>query len=1220
MFTKKSFAWMLNLVMASLLLSACGGEGDSTPPARTQSTISGNVFDAPVNGASVHIWEYDGGNIGRKLATTTTDAFGDYRVDIESISQPLLISAQGGSYTDPLTNEIVSVSNDKILRLDGVINFSEGSNQNVMLTPLSNIAAGLAKYKMAQGVSSRDAVSQSISTISNMYGFNVNETRPIDITRGGQSSYASAGHKYGALLTAYSSYSHDLIGKYGDSNHIYTSMHLADIQYRDVVSDGLLNGEEISQVTGALTPLSFGRERVTSDIYTHDLAQHVLIVVNDPNLNVSGTSAEDYVEFSNQINAIGTSGAEGVVPPRDDIEIDTTPPEVRRTNSGVLAGIDSMDISLIDEIGVEDVSAYLQYQRYGTWSEELACDDHSNYGSEYCSIDYTDFEKGLRETSARVMINTSALDDIYGDGESYTSEARMVFYTSDVLGNQLKQGVDQGHTINFEWDNEAPVIKVTSASTINNQSEEYVLKGTVKEEYQDISRVMVSFNGGLKEDLVCTPIISEVGNACEFSKPYKTSDFSSTTLFEIEASDSKGNTGKVVHEVSRDDQKPTQVVTYPDGGTLMTYVKVGVDGERTTYDSAYTQGTYTEGTVQSSRDYLKIDFRYASNGIQGTIDGIDFKNFNVNLLKENKIPYVEVRISDISYGSVLGSSAEKLELVVEYYVSRNNDGNYSRQNTTRTTGSDEDFTANIPHKTIDKNGDGRVDEMIYYVPYVKEILGDSFSSTSEDSSQKLVIKTIDESNNESSIQEVFFRSSFDLPTMKVVTPFIGARVQLEGLSANGEFTSLSSCITAQNKEENSDNITLDVASCETTTDLMNYEFMRLRLISVANPVSHYYQWKTDAGAWQVVDLNKANIGAYFALNGSQTFYVTELSAYQTGLFDYQWNQVPAGEKTAARAKYILDDVTKALAGSNNDSFFGFDPTVVSYATNELLASKPIPNNPTNDYLHRFLVEAIDDLSEGMPRNSSLDFASAIYDDFSFDGKANGIGAGNNQITLDTYQFSSNTYRTDLAQAYFDVMTGSYGVADNIAQLYADDISLANPNIGGESIFDGPGSSIDVLPPQPTLSIDVGREVIVNNKRYVAGEIISRILLEDPSGIVTTEGSQPKFTTMWYGSDDPLTPNPIDVNITEGPNGNSYRKEYFFTLDTQAANLKQMLEFVLHTSAKDVHGNSYGYDGKDPYIESLYVDNDYPVATYIPPNDVQGNPIASDIYLKKTYMN
>lgn len=75
-------------------------------------------------------------------------------------------------------------------------------------------------------------------------------------------------------------------------------------------------------------------------------------------------------------------------------------------------------------------------------------------------------------------------------------------------------------------------------------------------------------------------------------------------------------------------------------------------------------------------------------------------------------------------------------------------------------------------------------------------------------------------------------------------------MQLEGLNPNGEFTSLASCTTIQQPE--SDQTTaLDVAVCETTTDVVNYEFMRVRLIGVEGMDPHYYQWKDDEGKRQV---------------------------------------------------------------------------------------------------------------------------------------------------------------------------------------------------------------------------------------------------------------------------------------------------------------------------------------------------------------------------------
>ncbi len=64
------------------------------------------------------------------MANTTSDAFGNYLLEFESSSMPLFVVAKEGSYTDPFTNETVSVSNAKTLKFEGVVNFKEGSEQS----------------------------------------------------------------------------------------------------------------------------------------------------------------------------------------------------------------------------------------------------------------------------------------------------------------------------------------------------------------------------------------------------------------------------------------------------------------------------------------------------------------------------------------------------------------------------------------------------------------------------------------------------------------------------------------------------------------------------------------------------------------------------------------------------------------------------------------------------------------------------------------------------------------------------------------------------------------------------------------------------------------------------------------------------------------------------------------------------------------------------------
>ncbi|WP_133151457.1 hypothetical protein, partial [Vibrio lentus] len=228
------------------------------------------------------------------------------------------------------------------------------------------------------------------------------------------------------------------------------------------------------------------------------------------------------------------------------------------------------------------------------------------------------------------------------------------------------------------------------------KDDNYFLRGIIKEDYQNIESTTVRINGELPKNLECKPMNAEFGSACSFEESYPAADFSSsTTSFEITATDTQGNVGIEPHTVTKDDQAPEQVISYPKNAP-MNYINVSVDGERVSKEDVYTQDTYTSETVQSTRDYLKIDYIYASKGILSSIPGVDFSDFNVNHLKDNKIPYVRVRVSDGNGDTGLGSSADKLKLVVKYLVSPNNDNNYALQKVTDTVAS----AAKIPHETI----------------------------------------------------------------------------------------------------------------------------------------------------------------------------------------------------------------------------------------------------------------------------------------------------------------------------------------------------------------------------------------------------------------------------------------------------------------------------------------------------------------------------------------
>ncbi|GAL22197.1 T1SS secreted agglutinin RTX [Vibrio maritimus] len=357
---KHYFSRLLSLLLV-LFISSCGGGGDSSdasPNSRKKGTVYGVVFDAPVSGSKVTVWEFKDGTVGRNLGSAVTDQLGNYEVEVTSASMPIYVEALGGAYRDPITSEVITVSNGKSLTMSSVANYQEGVTQPIMVTPLTHMVSGLTEFNVQAGVSASSAINDALERFESMYGFDVNEIKPIDITQGGQSSYAQSGHKYGALLTAYSSFSGDLINKYpsDESRTLYTSMHLSDIQYRDIRADGVLDGQEVDG-NGVAKKMNFGQVDITADIYTNDLSQHTLIVVNNPDLNLSGTSAEDYQEFATQLNILGTSSdTSGVVAPRDMKPIDETPPEISREGGNVLAGADQITLAISDDVGVNDVT------------------------------------------------------------------------------------------------------------------------------------------------------------------------------------------------------------------------------------------------------------------------------------------------------------------------------------------------------------------------------------------------------------------------------------------------------------------------------------------------------------------------------------------------------------------------------------------------------------------------------------------------------------------------------------------------------------------------------------------------------------------------------------------------------------------------------------------------------------------------------------------------
>ncbi|NOI17496.1 hypothetical protein F0223_04555, partial [Vibrio coralliilyticus] len=1197
-------------ILSILSLSSCGGgggDGDSSPQSRKTGTITGTVFDAPISGGVVTAYEYKNGVLGRELGQTKTNASGEYTLNVDSASMPVYIKVQGGGYRDPFSNNVVRTSSNGVIELASVINFSEGETAQVMITPMTYMAQGLAEYKIKkEGQSASSAINSALSTINSMYGFNVNTVNPIDITTGGHDAVATDGHKYGALLTAYSSYAYSFLENDSTGADTYTSINLARIGYDDIVADGLLDGKVLDDSRDFLEDARFGTQYITSDFYTHSVAEHTLIVVSDPNVNVSGTPVNQYETTVNHLNNLGTSGGEGSIPSRQPQEMDKNAPTAKRSDTSVLVGTESMEVTLEDETGVEGLSVTVKYLAKNTSDPstgtevEVLCEQDT---ASICWLDKTSFVKGPRKTTLKVFVNTTSLDENVVTG---TVDANLIVRPVDVLNNEDNSGIE----LPFKWDNIKPVIEFISSESTRTTTQEdepkpieaYVLRGRVKEKLSDLvdqSVYLTIANSGEPIQLLC----QEVNAFCEFNYSYELSKFAANVEFTVATTDKYGNKGQGSFTVHKDDTAPDLLMNAVEA---IVYYK---NSSGTRYPDTFGKTSFPSEADAIEDYYLDIDFSLASSGLNAVHEGLDYKDFEPSLSvledKDNPIPYLHATIQDTNNTKTFGSSADNLTLVVEYMRKRATETKYSTVSTKRQKASEAfDDNSGIPFKRLEPNSDGRVFSMDYYLPLTADLLS-GFSNASEGDSQLIQISVEDSAGNASATQSYYFKTTFERPTLTIVTPFVGAIATVEGWNEKDKkFEQIQSCTDFEHDPKN---VTANVATCSMpyNTRIQFYNLFRVTLQNGQD--TYYHQWskssKNDAARYKVDFADAAGaIGAYFTKAETKTIYLTEFSAYHTGLFEYLWNK---SARTVNDAEAILTKVTKAIVSDSNP-LLGFDPFSNRYATN---ADQPVPNNPGIVYKYRILLESLAGLSS---ETTSLEYAFAFYKDLKADGLANGNAEGDSgsdaqkpiQVGDKFIDINADTYRKNLAKGYYDLAV-SYGVDSQIAVAQADVFATANPTIDDTPIFKDAGGSIDNEPPVAIVSMDTtqddGAYVAVRENVYtIAGKVHSLITVTDISGV---DLAASEFKIYWYHSDNPTERKEANI-IFEEASGDTYKKVLKFAIDsTSDAHLGVTRFEAYATVLKDVKNNT---TNEEALLATFNVDNVAPtgqVSNTIPKNPV-----------------
>lgn len=241
----QGFLFLVFIVFV-LIGAGCGGgtnQGKDAP--NIGGSVSGYGIDGIIINGDVAIYSYNGAR-GELLATAKTDAKGQFSATIGNYSGPILIEVRNGYYVEEASGYRVDLNVGDYL--SAVTFYSAGGSlSNVMVTPITTLAASLAGYYQGAGDNVSNAINKANTAMSSLNLLNILDTYPADLTddKNKPGSLTNSA-MYGVVLAGLSQMSADISAQNNTQPHrVYNSMALTKALANDI-SDGKLNGKKVA--------------------------------------------------------------------------------------------------------------------------------------------------------------------------------------------------------------------------------------------------------------------------------------------------------------------------------------------------------------------------------------------------------------------------------------------------------------------------------------------------------------------------------------------------------------------------------------------------------------------------------------------------------------------------------------------------------------------------------------------------------------------------------------------------------------------------------------------------------------------------------------------------------------------------------------------------------------------------------------------------------------
>lgn len=355
------------LLTCSLLLSACGSGGGGSSDSATErpsGEAKGIAQHGPVRNANISAYDWSTGTKGRFINSTQSDDVGEYSLSIQHADAPILISSNGGDYTEEANSRSVSMGNDELMAIQF---YESGNTVDAQLTFFTTVSACLAAKLVSDGVTVGNAINEANSKLSAIVGVDIMNTKPIDPTLDASfTAFMTPGHSYGLAVAGISQAVETLRvlnGVTDTSNPIYTSKYFTKLACQDIAEDKLLNGLAAPTAGNVSGQLYMGSVPITTETYRRGIPIGILDFSANSN-NKTGLTAQGVLEIANNISISASEifgGTEG-------LPVDVTGPSiVSLAAEGTLyAGTVDLGFDIQDPLSVKTISFYLDGNLFGT--------------------------------------------------------------------------------------------------------------------------------------------------------------------------------------------------------------------------------------------------------------------------------------------------------------------------------------------------------------------------------------------------------------------------------------------------------------------------------------------------------------------------------------------------------------------------------------------------------------------------------------------------------------------------------------------------------------------------------------------------------------------------------------------------------------------------------------------------------------------------------------